>query len=150
MVTQLVLLMLEIGSQFEQGTRECVVANQVVKKEVKFMKKILCVVVLCVLSAAANANGGLVEGKIEMLQVGKGWTSSGVYVLVKMDTAISSQPSCATDQRLAIDPTTELGKGLYSALLSAKHASSIVEIRGTNNCSDMGSTVESINLVRIK
>lgn len=121
-----------------------------VVKGMILLLKSLVVFMLGLIVLDSNAAGGYVLGKIKMLQTGAGWTSSGVYVLVEMDTLVADQPECATDQRLALDPATDLGKSLYAALLSAKHAQSTVEIRGLNECNVMGEKFESINLVRIK
>lgn len=114
------------------------------------MRKLISVAIVMFFSPLANAAGGYVEGKVKMLQVGSGWTPENVYVLVEMDAAVTGQPACATDPRLALNPATELGRALYSALLSAKHARSTVEIRGIGDCTTMGNSFEGINLVRIK
>jgi hypothetical protein len=104
--------------------------------------------VIFVLFSAEVFCEGRVEGEIDFLQAGSGWTDSGVYVLVKMQDEVAGKPGCATDQRFAIDPSTEIGKAIYSILLAAKHAQSEVFIVGDNSCDLMGNTFEGINYVR--
>lgn len=102
-------------------------------------------------ASKAFASGGYVSAKVSIIQIGElpGFTESGIYGLVEMDKVKSGGPACATDPRWAFDPTTDLGQQLYSALLSAKHAGSKVELFGTGNCDLMGKEFESILYLRI-
>ena len=113
------------------------------------MKKCIYIVMLLLVSNGLYADGH-VQGKITYIQAGKGYTPNDIYILVEMDTPVTGQPACATEQRLALDPSTEHGKVLYAALLSAKQAQSTVEIYGANTCNVMGSRFEDIRYMRLK
>ena len=113
------------------------------------MKEFIYLMMLLLISNGLHAEG-YVEGRITYIQAGKGYTPNDIYILVQMDAPVTGQPSCATEQRLALDPSTEHGKVLYAALLSAKQAQSTVEIYGANTCNIMGPRFEDIRYIRLK
>ena len=97
-----------------------------------------------------TASASRIEGKISFIQAGPGWTSDDAYFLVKMIDARTDKAECATDERLAINPTTNSGKVIVSMLLAAKAAGQTVEIIGSDDCAIMGREFESIRYVRVK
>ena len=93
---------------------------------------------------------GRVEGKIERIQAGYGYTTENVYFLVKVNASREAKPACATDDRMSINPSTEAGKVIVSMLMAAHAAGQTVEIAGNGNCTLMGGDFETISYLRIK
>ena len=112
------------------------------------MKKITLVVAFMGISLNALAGQGI--GKIDFVQSGHGYTTENAYVVVKIDAPRTSKPACATDDRMAINPSTEAGKVIVSMLLAANAASQTVEVYGSNSCSIMGGDFENISYVRVR
>ena len=114
----------------------------------KFLASVACVSTLLVWS---SASAGTIQGVVEYVQIGHGYTPDNVYALVKFDTSASGQPACATDSldRFAINPATEAGQALLAVLVAAHATQSTVHVFGTGTCDVMGSAHESISYLRV-
>lgn len=96
-----------------------------------------------------GAAAGDVVGRVEVLQTGHGYTQENVYVLVTVSAIPIYQPTCATDPRFAINPTTNAGKALFTLLALARASGATVEVIGTGDCGVMNGW-ESISFARIR
>ena len=107
-------------------------------------------VMLLLLVVSSSAVSGRALGTVELVQVGHGYTPDNVYVLVDIDGERTARPDCANDDRMALNPSSEAGKAMYSLLLSARLAGQVVEVIGTKDCELMGPGWESVSYMRLK
>lgn len=96
-----------------------------------------------------SAAAGEIVGRVEVLQTGHGYTQENVYVLVTVSAIPINQPTCATDPRFAINPTTNAGKAFFTLLALARASGATVEVIGTGNC-DVMNGWESISFMRVR
>ena len=96
----------------------------VIKKQTFLSVLSLTAILFC-----ANTMAQTFTGKVTQV-----WVNQKVWF--KLDTMETAQidTACNTTARFAVDATTDKGKNIYSALLTAKSTDSSVTVVGTGTC----------------
>jgi hypothetical protein len=92
-------------------------------------------------SGVVTSQAGTVTSTVSFVQVS---TTQRAYIM--FNTAPTGRPSCATDPRMTMDLTTDVGKAMYNMALTAKASGKRLFAAGTSTCV---SKFEKINYMRL-
>ncbi|MGD8909709.1 MAG: hypothetical protein PVI92_10215 [Chromatiales bacterium] len=106
--------------------------------------KILCKSLLLVslIAAPGLAWTGTVTSTVNFVQVNR--DTDRAYI--KFTEAPTSSPDCATDVRMTIDLTTDVGRAMFTMAITAKASDRILYAAGTGTCT---SKYENVNYMRL-
>lgn len=95
---------------------------------------------LMVIGSGAAFSAGFGDGKITLI----GGDSSSVYFGINPPPINKASCSNNADYQFVLDPTTDGGRALYSALLTAKTTNKNVRVHGTGSCI-LGQAMEGVS-----
>lgn len=94
-------------------------------------------------STIVHANSATATGEIRIIG---GQVTGQATVYFGVSPAPTAKAACSTnnDYQFVIDPATDAGKALYSAILMAKSTNKKITVKGTGNCG-FGQPMETVS-----